>query len=631
MERAMKRVLILAALVCPILVGQTIEPGAGGGTGGGGGVSNVSSACGLTGGPITASGTLQVSQSVNSQTGTSYTLLAADCGRLVTFSNAGAIAVTLPQAGVNFPDGWFVDVSNRGAGLVTITPTTSTIDGAATLTVATNEGLRIVSNGTNYFTVRGKGGSGEANTTSALGGGISPLATTPKSGAVLQFGTFAGTAPLTVSKVGEVITFTMPVATNTDNGYLSAADRILFNSKQAALGYTPINPANNGSDFTNMATLRTNIGLAIGSQVQAFSTHLGAIAGFTHANGRIIMSNGSTYVPVDFVDCDNPTTSKMMFDLTTRTLTCGTDQTGGASSLSDIDLTNLKMVRTDATTLSIGAGSYKVMGKTAPITWAGGTAVSSISGGGDIVLCGTYSGLGIATTTTADGTVAAGLTDLGTLSGCPAGSTELGRWGVTTGALDATQTTANAAGKALLTVAPPCESTDTITYTRNITTGACEGEVTNATAPATSKASVSNVGPVTIVSASVYTTLASITVPPIAANTCAYFSMRYSAAGTGSRSWRLLYGTVQIHALFATTVNNNVRTMQWKLCNGATQTSNVSEMVQFFTGGSGAGDTSGVTMVQALTQDTSAAFPVAFQAISTVTTDTATITSFDVH
>lgn len=93
---------------------------------------------------------------VNAQTGTTYTYLTGDYGKLVTHTNAAAIAGTLPQAGASFPANWFVFVQNRGAGAVTITPTTSTIDGAATLVLNQNEGALIVSDGTNYFTMRGK-------------------------------------------------------------------------------------------------------------------------------------------------------------------------------------------------------------------------------------------------------------------------------------------------------------------------------------------------------------------------------------------------------------------------------------------------------------------------------------------
>lgn len=93
---------------------------------------------------------------VNAQTGTTYTVLTTDFRKLVTFSNGSAVAVTLPQASATFPANWYFFAQNRGAGTVTVTPTTSTVDGAATLALATNEGALIVSDGTNYFTMRGK-------------------------------------------------------------------------------------------------------------------------------------------------------------------------------------------------------------------------------------------------------------------------------------------------------------------------------------------------------------------------------------------------------------------------------------------------------------------------------------------
>ena len=95
----------------------------------------------------------------NAQAGAGYTVAASDWGKLLTISNASAQVLTLPQAGSSFPNGWYVDVENTGAGAWTITPTTSTIDGAATLVLATNQGVRVFSNGTNYFTQRGIGGA----------------------------------------------------------------------------------------------------------------------------------------------------------------------------------------------------------------------------------------------------------------------------------------------------------------------------------------------------------------------------------------------------------------------------------------------------------------------------------------
>lgn len=90
---------------------------------------------------------------INAQTGTSYTFLDTDRGKLVTFSNAASIAVTLPQAGAaaSFLTGWYTDFKNIGAGTVTITPTTSTVDGSAKVIVPPGATARILSNGTNYI------------------------------------------------------------------------------------------------------------------------------------------------------------------------------------------------------------------------------------------------------------------------------------------------------------------------------------------------------------------------------------------------------------------------------------------------------------------------------------------------
>jgi hypothetical protein len=107
---------------------------------------------------------------VNAQTGTTYTVQSSDHKKLVTFTNGSAIAVTLPQAGASsvFQSKWYADFQNRGAGTVTITPTTSTIDGAASLSLTTGQGVTIFSNGTNYFTQRGMTGGGGGGTGDAL-------------------------------------------------------------------------------------------------------------------------------------------------------------------------------------------------------------------------------------------------------------------------------------------------------------------------------------------------------------------------------------------------------------------------------------------------------------------------------
>jgi hypothetical protein len=59
-------------------------------------------------------------QPINTQTGTTYTFVLTDIGKLVTFNNAASIAVTVPPASsVAFPAGIRIDCAQLGAGQVT--------------------------------------------------------------------------------------------------------------------------------------------------------------------------------------------------------------------------------------------------------------------------------------------------------------------------------------------------------------------------------------------------------------------------------------------------------------------------------------------------------------------------------
>jgi len=60
-------------------------------------------------------------QEVNAQTGTTYTLVAGDAGKLVTLSNGSAITLTLPQdSDATIAIGTYVDLLQLGAGQVTV-------------------------------------------------------------------------------------------------------------------------------------------------------------------------------------------------------------------------------------------------------------------------------------------------------------------------------------------------------------------------------------------------------------------------------------------------------------------------------------------------------------------------------
>lgn len=61
------------------------------------------------------------SVSINAQTGTTYTLVLADAGKLVTLTNGSAITLTVPtNASVAFPVGTLIALAQLGAGLVSI-------------------------------------------------------------------------------------------------------------------------------------------------------------------------------------------------------------------------------------------------------------------------------------------------------------------------------------------------------------------------------------------------------------------------------------------------------------------------------------------------------------------------------
>jgi hypothetical protein len=70
-------------------------------------------------------------QSLNAQTGTTYTLVSADAGKMVTLSNASAITLTLPTSVGSV--GQRIDITQLGAGQVTITASGTTLRAATGL------------------------------------------------------------------------------------------------------------------------------------------------------------------------------------------------------------------------------------------------------------------------------------------------------------------------------------------------------------------------------------------------------------------------------------------------------------------------------------------------------------------
>lgn len=93
------------------------------------------------------------------QAGTNYPIVDGDRTKVIYLSNASPQIPTLPSAAtLTTSNGWYVTACNIAAGTQTITPTTSTIAGAATYvlpagSVTAPKCIGIVSDGTNYSIV----------------------------------------------------------------------------------------------------------------------------------------------------------------------------------------------------------------------------------------------------------------------------------------------------------------------------------------------------------------------------------------------------------------------------------------------------------------------------------------------
>lgn len=87
-----------------------------------------------------------------------YTLTDGDRAYLLSFKHASGVIVTLPST---LPNKWWAYIENIGAGDVTLDAGSAKIDGgASTLTIETDQGVVLVFDGADYWTMRGVGAVG---------------------------------------------------------------------------------------------------------------------------------------------------------------------------------------------------------------------------------------------------------------------------------------------------------------------------------------------------------------------------------------------------------------------------------------------------------------------------------------
>jgi len=91
------------------------------------------------------------------ESGTTYTLVLADVGKLTIFSNAGAVTVTIPtNASVALPVGWSTLLQSSGAGGLTLTTTSLTLNGSSPKkTIAQNESMFLIKSATDTWSIIG--------------------------------------------------------------------------------------------------------------------------------------------------------------------------------------------------------------------------------------------------------------------------------------------------------------------------------------------------------------------------------------------------------------------------------------------------------------------------------------------
>jgi len=108
----------------------------------------------LTDGNFDGTAILGFDASINDQTGTAYTILASDAGKVITCNNGSAVTVTVPAS---LGAGFTCSVVQKGAGQVTFSASSTTINNRQTHTkIAGQHGVAtLISTADNVFVLAG--------------------------------------------------------------------------------------------------------------------------------------------------------------------------------------------------------------------------------------------------------------------------------------------------------------------------------------------------------------------------------------------------------------------------------------------------------------------------------------------
>lgn len=116
-----------------------------------GAVSSVTGGIGVTATPTTGAVVVSSPVTTRNNTATTDTVTSTDKGTTVTESNASAVAVAITTSGFVATD--YFTAKNLGAGVVTYTPSSGTINGATTLVCNQGQSSDVYFDGTNWQTL----------------------------------------------------------------------------------------------------------------------------------------------------------------------------------------------------------------------------------------------------------------------------------------------------------------------------------------------------------------------------------------------------------------------------------------------------------------------------------------------
>ncbi|WP_374074442.1 tail fiber domain-containing protein [Bdellovibrio bacteriovorus] len=248
-------------------------------------VTSVIAGTGLTGGTITSSGTIGLGAALTGLNNVSTNGYIQRTGAGIYSTTSGSVSASsnnlVLRDGSGVSSFYGVGISGATSGSIILQAPSISSNYSLTLPdaqggvnqVLSNDGSGILNwvnvplapgaacGAGNVLTYNGSAFTCVPDQVGSAGGGIATLNSQTGSSQSFATGT-TGNAP-GWSSASDVHTLNIPFARNASvtAGLISKTEYDTFNSKQSALGFTPLNPANNLSELSDVSAARSNLGL----------------------------------------------------------------------------------------------------------------------------------------------------------------------------------------------------------------------------------------------------------------------------------------------------------------------------------------------------------------------------------